>query len=411
MEESYRCNTCAADFNQVEELLEHAQSHTNPERGVTCVRCQLEFPDLNDFISHHRIVHDGIHEVLEETLKVESNNIELISPNEETSESVIHQDETVNQITIVNDDGEAIGLTSCGEEDITVSSTPQASSVNSNAVSSTRKRRLPLKYREASSETVCKRIEPVFYPVQKKTDIEIDVTDLTSIRLKSQNNNRQDDILNYLQRVDEKLDCIIKHFNVPFLSQLTDKPSPVNNLVTRTTQKKANIFKQSHSFLDSSPSVTMTVPRRSLPRQTTRQDTVTYINCETPPHEITQYVISDDLLETTYLKSRNRGNFAKNLVYAAFPLEERLGRNCSGRRSGSLSGPKDPLEQAKLEAVKEAVFKKFPALNGDDEDAVWKRECVIAIDTALRSEMRTRILNMQAVAKDDMKRSYVSMPM
>lgn len=47
MEESYRCNTCAADFNQVEELLEHAQSHTNPERGVTCVRCQLEFPDLN----------------------------------------------------------------------------------------------------------------------------------------------------------------------------------------------------------------------------------------------------------------------------------------------------------------------------------------------------------------------------
>ena len=108
--------------------------------------------------------------------------------------------------------------------------------------------------------------------------------------------------------------------------------------------------------------------------------------------EITQYVISDDLLEATFSRSRNRGNFAKNLVFVAFPLEERIGRNCFGRRGGSLSGPKEPLEAAKLDAVRDAVFRKFPVTSDEDEDAVWKKECVIAIDTALRSEMRQRIL-------------------
>ena len=201
---------------------------------------------------------------------------------------------------------------------------------------------------------------------------------------------RQEEIFQYIQRVDEKLDAILKHFNVPF------NPSPqvvaldLKSHQRESPNQKASFLSASNTFVNRF----LTSRPRGNPGANnfyTNTQEISNISADNQQQEITQYVISEDLLESTYLRSRNRGNFSKNLVYAAFPLEERLGRNCYGRRGGSISGPKEPLEAAKLDAVREAVFRKYPA-SPIEEEAIWKKECVIAIDTALRSEMRQRFL-------------------
>jgi len=333
-----------------------------------------------------------------------------------------------HHITILNEDGEPVGIAVNQEED--EEEDDQNSTINNPATSITtgsRKRRASAKYREsllqselnfASSKKIPK-LPPHAYSHQhgsntattlsRSSEVEIDVSDVNFVRLKTNNNNnkdiadRQEEILQYLQRVDDKLNCILKHFNVPH------NPSPSFTSPTSETRRQSSSGSRGAATKWSRYSM-LTGPggsggsNRNMPTSTVRtqvtrgadgqQQEIHFLTTaeSSQQQEITQYVISDDLLEATFSRSRNRGNFAKNLVFVAFPLEERLGRNCFGRRGGSLSGPKEPLEAAKLDAVRDAVFRKFPVTPDEDEDAVWKKECVIAIDTALRSEMRQRIL-------------------
>ena len=247
----------------------------------------------------------------------------------------------------------------------------------------------------------------------QRNEVELDISEVDCVPLKTNNNTinsklveRQEELFQHIQRVDEKLDAILKHFNVPFsaspqivsldLKAPHRRESPSRFISSSASASSipsnsfVNRFVSTASSSSTSRSRVVPVAHHNFYANTPDIHTIS-VERQEQQQEITQYVISDDLLESTHLRSRNRGNFAKNLVYAAFPLEERLGRNCYGRRGGSISGPKEPLEAAKLDAVREAVFRKYPA-PPLEEESIWKKECVIAIDTALRSEMRQRFL-------------------
>ena len=75
-------------------------------------------------------------------------------------------------------------------------------------------------------------------------------------------------------------------------------------------------------------------------------------------------------------------NFAKRRTFKLFTKEERRGRNCTGWVPAKVQ-PKKKLDQIKLEAVKILTFKFFKVENPNYR---WKRECIKAIDTALRNE-------------------------
>lgn len=294
---------------------------------------------------------------------------------------------SVNQITILNEDGELdVGLGNSENQ------TDVEANLNDSTISNPqRKRRSITKLCEALYEPSPKKLPKVIHTQQpsvttmaRSREVEVDVSDINVVRLKTSKQDRHDELFQYLQRVDEKLDAIIKHFNVPCTTG-------TGNSVPLKSHRKSGF---SSKYVGSDGLLSSSQDSRS---SISRQGDLHFIATDTTQQEITQYIISDDLLEATFLKSRNRGNFAKNLVFAAFPREERLGRNCYGRRGGSLSGPKGALEAAKLDAVREAVFRKYPVEPNEDEEYIWKKEGVIAIDTALRSEMRARILKMNKV--------------
>jgi len=382
---AYRCNVCELDFSIIEELLAHVtESHTNPNGSVSCTDCQETLSNADEYIEHHHS-HHGIN--------LKSNSVASVPHTEDQNEN------DGNQVTILNEDGEPVGIATNEDENSNASN-----GGNGNHPQKRRGTRM-------SIETPAKRIIRAHQQTQQRhhhqsrqrNEIDIDVTELDCIKLRTKSNkndNRQDEILQYLKRVDDKLDLIIKHFNVPF------HPSSHENTNYNLRNGRSSITSNGRpSMASTSPVANHSIPFPRINFQTTKpssssrsysssfyttSDNTTTIHGENGPQEITQYVISDELLESTFLSSRNRGNFAKKLVYAAFPLEERLGRNCYGRKGGSLSGPKEPLEVAKLDAVREAVFRKFP-VPASEEDAVWKKDCVIAIDSALRAEIRQRL--------------------
>ena len=86
-------------------------------------------------------------------------------------------------------------------------------------------------------------------------------------------------------------------------------------------------------------------------------------------------------------------NFAKRRTFKLFTKEERRGRNCTGWVPAKVQ-PKKKLDQIKLEAVKILTFKFFKVENPNYR---WKRECIKAIDTALR--MRAQNKNKRTLYK------------
>lgn len=81
--------------------------------------------------------------------------------------------------------------------------------------------------------------------------------------------------------------------------------------------------------------------------------------------------------------SSSRGNFAKNLVFLTFTPEERKGRNCTGRSTTGTAMV--PLDQTKLNAVKNCVFESY-GVPPNLQEKVWREECVKAIDSSCRKE-------------------------
>ena len=257
-----------------------------------------------------------------------------------------------------------------------------------------RKRRLssePFEALNRASKHFCNADQHLQTKQTKEDNLVIDMSKIASIKMKPNDDHSNGEVIQYIKRVEDKLDSIIKHFNVPYNASNAEKcqKQPL-------TQTSSTVFSKTRRLkkgFDDSNKRTPLSQEMYLDQNS--------MQCESP-QDITNDQISSDLIKQVFLKSRNRGNFAKNLVYVVFSISERTGRNCYGRRGGTLSGHKYPLDPRKLLAVRAAVFKMFPAENLDEEEAVWKRECVIAIDTALRGEMRNRILNIKSPDNVDM---------
>lgn len=101
----------------------------------------------------------------------------------------------------------------------------------------------------------------------------------------------------------------------------------------------------------------------------------------------------------SYSKSKSRRNFAAHLTKLVFTPRERLESNCNGRFG------KKALDSVRLLAIRNTIFKYYPCkqstliVNGDaitsgdsDENAVWVRDCIPAIDES------NRVLKKQLVA-------------
>jgi hypothetical protein len=111
------------------------------------------------------------------------------------------------------------------------------------------------------------------------------------------------------------------------------------------------------------------------------------------------WFVEDALASLSYSKSKSRRNFSAHLTKLVFTPRERLESNCNGRFG------KKALDATRLLAIRNSIFKYYPCkqstviLNGDkitsgdtDENIVWVRDCIPAIDES------NRVLKKQLIA-------------
>lgn len=238
-----------------------------------------------------------------------------------------------------------------------------------------------------------------------------------------QEKRERSEILLYLRSVTAKLDAIIRHFNVPF-SEVgsTLLTSPFQNFEMQNAKSTTDMESEGHCDT-SSFTLTSQFPRKQSSSDdldcseaispVLQQSTDTFhdkpssnsgtkseasLSFNSTATALTRFVdeikfnsddvvLQEDLIRDLHSKSLNRGNFAKHLVFHLFSPEERKGKNCFGRRAGLQSGPKAPLDPFRLQYVRDKVFQYYPCEPGLEE-TIWRRQCVIAVDTALRGENR-----------------------
>ncbi|XP_065660838.1 uncharacterized protein LOC100214531 [Hydra vulgaris] len=386
---TYRCNVCREHFVIFSELEQHIinehegnlDSKKIQEKfiGVSCLNCNQSFIKVED-INHHNIVEhrksiyhndhekcqSGKSEDFEENIDITFRVEENKSPQESNSSS-------------------SDRIPSNDKEEQRVRDSVRSHFHNNGS----RKRRLSSDSWDPHERGSKHFEEPdqYFQSNQLKKNLVIDMSQVASIKMKPHSNCGSAEIIQYIKRVEDKLDSIIKHFNVPYIVNSTEK-------FQKQSFPSSAVFSEKHHFKKCSENLKIPLSHDMNTDQNSMQ-------CDSSPIILNDQ-ISTDLVKQVFQKSRNRGNFAKNLVYVVFSISERTGRNCYGRRGGALSGYKYPLDQKKLRAVRNAVFKMFPVENTEEEEAIWKRECVIAIDTALRGEMRNRILNIKSADNVDL---------
>ena len=89
--------------------------------------------------------------------------------------------------------------------------------------------------------------------------------------------------------------------------------------------------------------------------------------------------LSPNLARVLDNKSNSRKNLASRLVRQVFTKEVREASNVNGLRG------KKQLDANRMLQVRCLTFALRPAKSGENEDNLWNRECVKAIDTANRS--------------------------
>ena len=172
--------------------------------------------------------------------------------------------------------------------------------------------------------------------------------------------------MSVLPQIDRKLDFIIHSLNMP-RQQSIETPN-----MSIESDQVARSFEQIAAQIDDTNTRLLTTPD-ALP------DKLNLKRGSLSPGE----PIPDNILDEIYRASVSRRNLAKNLVFFVFTPEELRGRNCSGKVYGK-GLPKEKLNQQKLHTVKMATFKKYPCEPGE-MDLIWQRECIKAIDKAIRS--------------------------
>ena len=89
--------------------------------------------------------------------------------------------------------------------------------------------------------------------------------------------------------------------------------------------------------------------------------------------------MSPNLARVLDKEAGSRKNFATKLVRQVFSLQEREVSNVMG-----LKGKKR-LDPTRMELVKSLTFALRPVKPGENEDGIWRKECVKAIDSANRN--------------------------
>ena len=89
-------------------------------------------------------------------------------------------------------------------------------------------------------------------------------------------------------------------------------------------------------------------------------------------------LINDTDIRRIYAVSKSRGNFAALLVQQMYARQERIMSNVMGTRG------KRQLSPRRMIVVKRLAFKMYPPPNEREEEIIWKKECVKAIDSKNR---------------------------
>ena len=76
--------------------------------------------------------------------------------------------------------------------------------------------------------------------------------------------------------------------------------------------------------------------------------------------------------------SKSRGNFAALLVQQLYARHERITSNVMGTRG------KRQLSPRRMNVVRRLSFQMYPPASSKEEDTIWKKECVKAIDSKNR---------------------------
>ena len=213
--------------------------------------------------------------------------------------------------------------------------------------------------------------------------------------------NFQSHILSVMRSIDKKLDRVLDIERKVDLI-INELRIPTSSIMTETVSEAATPSHQVTSPLDSDNCSEVSPRRlshRAIPmdQQENGEPPISEADVipSAPEYEITlaattktEYgeglVISDETLDEIERCSISRRNFAKNLTFLLFSEQELIGKNCTGRVFGRCA-PKGKLDEAKLNAVKMATFKKYPCRPGE-LDFIWQRECIKAIDKAIRSK-------------------------
>jgi hypothetical protein len=91
-----------------------------------------------------------------------------------------------------------------------------------------------------------------------------------------------------------------------------------------------------------------------------------------------QVLISESEIKRIFAVSKSRGNFAALLVQQMYARHERITSNVMGTRG------KRQLSPRRMAVVRRLSFRMYPAANEREEETIWKKECVKAIDSKNR---------------------------
>ncbi len=91
-------------------------------------------------------------------------------------------------------------------------------------------------------------------------------------------------------------------------------------------------------------------------------------------------LINDTDVKRIFAVSKSRGNFAALLVQQMYGRHERIMSNVMGTRG------KRQLSPRRMIVVKRLAFKMYPPPSEREEEIIWKKECVKAIDSKNRKD-------------------------
>eukprot|EP00794_Sanderia_malayensis_P020010 gene20010-21971_t len=391
-----KCSKCNKRFRNPTLLQQHVKLHRASRTVYKCRRCPETFAELGKFLQHREI-----HPPLAKKRRSIDFNTAF--------QQVMGQKQTDGQGGHgVPDSVGAEGVPNIGLSSASSLMNALCSALNSQSDNQ------PQPQQQQQASTVSAK-------PGGSEGIQIELpTQVKAIYFNHQSPNLNE-LMNFMLLMNAKMDAIIKHFNVPLSVQqasidmstsikpqqedptpsessttptsVTHTPPVVHTPTTKEQQHQdyyaSTLINASTSkpWLNTVSPFTLNMPH--IPEQTATLQTATALQSPIATNAQVSYMISDSIIEKVFLESRSRGNFAKNLTFQVFTPEERRGRNCTGRVFGRAV-PKGPLEAGKLNAVKEATFRKYP-VHPSLIDITWKKECITAVDSGLRNETRTRM--------------------